>query len=57
MPSFNFSSGTVNNATFHHSRLMGVSDVENTVRDVDIFAILHLHIALFPPDGTQTFDL
>ena len=47
MPSFNFSASNVNNATYHHSRLMGVSDVENTVR-------LSGNIKLYSPDCLST---
>ena len=47
MPSFNFSASNVNNATYHHSRLMGVSDVENTVR-------LSNWLKLYAPDCLST---
>ena len=56
MPSFNFSASNVNNATYHHSRLMGVSDVENTVRSsgrLKIYApnCLSIQDALFFQDS------
>ena len=43
IPSYNLTSGT-NNLTYHHSRLMGVSDIQNTV---SISKLSHIKYLLF----------